>query len=275
MDNISTWFLSSGVKIALIFAGALFLHKFSMYFIKRAVSKSLTLDKDSTQRAHELREKTIVRIINSIVMLSVWIVAIIMAVSSLGVNIAPLIAGAGILGIAIGFGAQDLVKDLIAGLFIIVENQYRIDDVVQLDTVGGKVENISLRITSLRDMDGNIHHIPNGNIQTVTNKTMDFSKINMNIGVSYDSDIDQVEKVVNEVGAEIGKDQNWKADILEAPHFLRLAHFGDSSVEIKIVGKTKPTRQWAVAGELRKRLKKAFEENSIEIPYPQMVVRKK
>ncbi len=272
MDNVLNWLLGPVWQLIPIVIGAFLLRKLIIMVTKKIVKKSLALDHESAPGAHELREKTIISVVTSIITVAVLAVATVMILSALGVNTAPLIAGAGVFGIAIGFGAQDFVRDFIAGMFIIIENQYRVGDVVAMNGVGGKVESITMRMTTLRDLDGNVHHIANGNIDIVTNKTMDFSKINMNIGVGYSSDIDKVEVVINTIGSKLAKDKDFKDDILEAPYFLRIARFSDSSVEIKIMGKTLPTRQWAVAGELRKRLKVAFEKEGIEIPFPQIVV---
>ena len=272
MDEITDWFGNHALDIILILIGAYLVQFVVFKLTKFIVSRSLSFDHKTNARDHVLRQNTIVGIINSLLLFAIWFVVIILVLEAIGVDAKALLAGAGVVSIAIGFGAKDLVKDYIAGMFIVIENQYRVGDVVKLDSTGGRVEAITLRTTSLRDLDGNIHHIANGNVQVITNKTMDYSKINMNISVSYDSDIEKVEKVVNEVGVELYKDVEWAADIIDPPRFLRITSFGDSAVIIKIVGKTAPERQWAVAGELRKRIKKAFDKKGITIPFPQVVV---
>ena len=153
-----------------------------------------------------------------------------------------------------------------------MENQYRVGDVVKLNDVSGTVQKISMRTTVLRDMSGNVHHIPNGSITHATNKTMEFSKINLNIGVSYESDIDKVENVINKVGKDLSKDKDWHEFIIEDPQFLRVTKFAESAIIIKVVAKTQATMQWKVAGELRRRLKVAFEKNNIKIPFPQLTI---
>ncbi len=196
-----------------------------------------------------------------------------MVVAQLGVNIAPLIAGAGVIGLAIGFGAQSMVKDVIAGLFIVAENQYRVGDVVQFDheTIG-QVISLSLRVTVLRDLDGIEHHIPNGAITITSNYSKEFSGINLDLGVAYDTDLNKAIDVINKVGDDLSKDKAWKDLILEKPQFLRVDNFGDNSIDIKITGTVKPLKQWSVTGELRKRIKIAFDEANIEIPFPQRVI---
>jgi small conductance mechanosensitive channel len=191
-----------------------------------------------------------------------------MLLSELGINIAPILAGVGIVGIAIGFGAQSLVKDIIAGLFILIENQYRKGDVVKIADVSGLVEDISLRRTVLRDMDGVVHVVPNGEIRVASNLTKEWSRVNMNISVAYNTDLSHAIAVISRVGEELAKDPQWAPFILTPPKALRIDNLGDSGIEIKILGDTKPIKQWDVMGELRLRLKKAFDEEGIEIPWP-------
>jgi moderate conductance mechanosensitive channel len=195
-----------------------------------------------------------------------------MVLQEFGMMIGPLLAGAGIVGLAFGFGGQYLIRDIIAGLFIIIENQYRIGDVVNFGAVGGLVENISLRMTTLRDLDGTVHHVPHGEIKTVSNLSKTFARVNLDVGVGYASDLDHVISVVNHVGQSLAEDPNWKDLIIKAPQFLRVDNLADSSIVIKILGDTLPLKQWEVSGELRKRLKIAFDKEGIEIPFPQRVL---
>ena len=200
------------------------------------------------------------------------VVAGLMVLSEIGVAIGPLLAAAGVAGVAIGFGGQYLIRDLISGLFIILENQYRVGDVVCFGDTCGLVETLSLRATTMRDLDGTVHHVPHGEITKVANLSKKFARVNLNIGVSYVADLEQVEKLVNEVGEDLAQDPAWADKIIEPPRFVRVEDFADSAVIIKILGDTKPIEQWAVAGELRKRLKIAFDKAGIEIPFPQRVV---
>ena len=174
--------------------------------------------------------------------------------------------------IAVGFGAQYVIRDFFTGLFIILENQYRVGDVVKIGEITGTVESINLRMSVLRDIDGTVHHIPNGEIKIASNLSKEFARVNLKIGVAYDSDIEKVIKLVNQVGQELAKDPEWKNKILQAPEFIRIDNFADSAIIIKILGETKPLEQWEVLGELRKRLKIAFDKQGVEIPFPQVVV---
>ena len=190
----------------------------------------------------------------------------------LGVNIGPLLAGLGIAGIAVGFGAQSLVKDIISGVFILVDNQYRRGDVVEVAGKTGVVEDIGLRRTVLRDLDGIVHYVPNGEIVVSSNMTQEYSRVNLNVSVSYAEDLDHVMQVINEVGEELAADEDWKSVIITPPKSLRVDSFGESGIDIKILGDVQPIRQWEVMGELRRRLKRRFDEVGIEIPFPHRVM---
>ena len=241
--------------------------------VSRLIRRALRSGHFHSERDERLREDTLISITDSAVRVGIWILASMLILSEIGIDIAPLIAGAGVAGLAIGFGAQSLVKDLIAGMFVLLENQYRVGDVVEINQgVSGTVEQFTLRATALRDLDGMLHHIPNGVIEIATNKTIDFARVNLDIGVGYDTDIDKLEKVINDVGEKLAIDEEWGQHIKDAPQFRRIKEFGDSAIIVKIVGKTEPIKQWAVTGELRRRLKKAFDKHNIEIPFPQRVI---
>ncbi len=218
------------------------------------------------------RENTLIRIFTVSLGILVWLLAILMILQKVGIAIGPLLAAAGIAGLAFGFGGQYLIRDLIAGLFIILENQYRLGDVVCFDGTCGLVEDISMRMTTLRDLDGTVHHVPHGEIKKVSNLSKHFARVNLNIGISYTSNLEHVLSVVNAVGKELAEDSEWKEHVLKPPQFLRVDDFGDSAIIIKILGETKPIKQWDVTGELRKRLKIAFDKEGIEIPFPQRVI---
>ena len=194
------------------------------------------------------------------------------ALPELGVNIGPLLAGVGIAGIAVGFGAQSLVKDIISGMFILIDNQYGKGDVVEIAGKAGVVQDIGLRRTVLRDLDGIVHYVPNGEIVVSSNMTQEYSRVNLNVSVSYAEDLDYVMEVINEVGEELAADEDWKSVIISPPKSLRVDSFGESGIDIKILGDVQPIRQWEVMGELRRRLKRRFDEKGIEIPFPHRVM---
>ena len=272
VQNLTPWLLDHGVKIAAIIIAAYLIRRFAVIFIEKIVRKTVVSDHFLDKEAEKKREDTLIRIFTASLGMLVLLLVLLMVLQEAGIAVGPLLAAAGIAGLAFGFGGQYLIRDLISGLFIIMENQYRINDVVCFDGTCGLVEDISLRMTTLRDLDGVVHHVPHGDIKKVSNLTKHFSRVNLNIGVAYNSNLEQVISVVNKVGRELADDSAWKEFILKPPQFLRVDDFGDSAIIIKILGETKPIKQWDVAGELRKRLKIAFDKEGIEIPFPQRVV---
>ena len=272
IHNTTPWVFDHGIKIVAIVIVAYLIRKFAGIFIEKIIRKIIISDHFLTKEAEKKREDTLIRIFTVSLGILVWLLALLMILQEAGIAIGPLLAAAGIAGLAFGFGGQYLIRDLISGLFIIMENQYRIGDVVCFDGTCGLVEDISMRMTTLRDLDGIVHHVPHGEIKKVSNLSKQFARVNLNIGISYNSNLEQVIAVVNEVGKELAEDPTWKEYILKPPQFLRIDDFGDSSIVIKILGDTKPLKQWDVTGELRKRLKIAFDREDIEIPFPQRVV---
>lgn len=202
-------------------------------------------------------------------LLVVVIVTGIIMLTEAGINVAPLIAGFGLVGLAVGFGAQSLVKDMINGLFILIDNEYSKGDVVTIAGTTGIVEDLNLRRTVLRDIDGTVHHVPHSSIDVSSNWTKEYSRIHLNVGVAYESDLPHVIEVINRVGNEFAEDPEFAPKIRSAPQVLRVDNFGDSSIDIKILGETVPLEQWSLMGQFRIRLKKAFDDEGIVIPYPQ------
>jgi len=200
------------------------------------------------------------------------VIAGLMVLRAVGLDVGPAIAGLGIVGIAVGFGAQHLVRDYLNGALILVENQFSKGDVVRIAGVSGTVEDFSLRRTTLRDLDGVVHIVPNGEITVASNLTRVWSRINQDVTVAYGTDIEKATKVVNDVGKAMAGDATWKQRVLEAPQVDRVAALGEYGVTLKILGTVRAQDQWAAAGELRKRLLAAFHKNGIEIPRPQRVV---
>lgn len=195
-----------------------------------------------------------------------------MALGQLGLNIGPAIAGLGVVGIAVGFGAQALVRDYLTGALILVENQFGKGDVVRIAGVAGTVEDFSLRRTTLRDLDGVVHTVPNGEIKVSSNLTRVWSRVNQDVTIAYGTDIDKAIEVVDRVGREMTDDPIWKRRILEAPRVERVEALAEYGITLKILGSVRAAEQWSTAGELRKRLLAAFRDNGIELPRPQRVV---
>jgi small conductance mechanosensitive channel len=200
------------------------------------------------------------------------VILILIVLSQVGINIGPLLAGAGIAGLAVGFGAQELVRDVISGFFIILEDQIRVGDVVIVNGVGGLVEKIEVRTITLRDLSGVVHIFQNGKINTLSNMTKEWSARVFDIGVAYKENTEKVTAVVKEVADELQNDPNFQPKILEPIEIFGLDQFGASEVVIKARFKTKPGDQWAVGREFNKRLKQAFDREGIEIPFPHRTI---
>jgi small-conductance mechanosensitive channel len=267
--TVVAWLIEHGIPILIIVVvGAVLwfaLNKFLPPIVRRVVAR--TKDKESKE-GMEKRANTLLVIFKGIGRVFIVIIGIMMILPELGVDVVPVVAGFGIAGVAIGFGAQYLIRDLIAGIFIILENQYRVGDVVRVADIGGLVEDVTLRKTVLRDLDGIVHHVPNGEIRAASNFTRHFARVNLDVSVGYGTDLDHAISVVNRVGKELAEDAKWRKVIKSPPQVLRVNKLGDSGIDIKILGDVKPMEQWAVMGELRLRIKKAFDAEGIEIPWP-------
>jgi len=264
------WFVGHGVRILLIAVLSAALYFALRKAIPHAMSLTIGRGKWSSKarEEQEKRIKTLARVFVFTSGMLILAISLFMILSELGINIGPLIAGFGIVGVAVGFGAQSLIRDLIGGLFIIIEDQYNVGDVVKIGSTSGLVEEINLRRTVLRDLDGIVHFIPNGESGVVSNFTKEWSRVNLNISVSYSTDLDHAISVINHVCKEMAEEPEWKEIFIKTPQVLRVDSLGDSGIEIKILGDTKPIMQWAAMGEIRKRLKKAFDKEGIEIPWP-------
>lgn len=220
----------------------------------------------------ERRMNTVGRLLVRVAGAIVAVIAVLMVLNEFGVDIGPAVAGLGVVGIAVGLGAQTLVKDWLAGIFIVLENQYSQGDVVRIAGVDGVVEDFSLRRTTLRDLDGTVHSVPNGQISVASNLTRLWARVNLDVGVAYDTDIDRATAIINAVGEQLQQDPDWSTRLLEAPSVVRVNALADSAVTLKVLGQVRAAEQWAVAGELRKRILAAFAKEGIEIPFPHRVV---
>lgn len=272
-ERVTDWLLTHGLRIAGILVAAvvidLILHRVIPRAVRPAVARQM---KDKPEEEIEQRVHTLVGVLQGTgrVVIIVW--ALFTILPEAGVNVTPILASVGIAGIALGFGAQSLVKDTINGLFILLENQFSKGDVVTLAGVTGLVEEVGLRRTVLRDLDGIVHYVPNGEIAVASNFTKEWSRVNMNVSVAYAEDMEHVFEVINRVGREMAADSTFGPMIIKAPEALRVDAFEDSGIAIKILGDTEPIHQWEVMGELRKRLKTAFDEEGIEFPFPHRVM---
>jgi small conductance mechanosensitive channel len=267
-DPVVSWLLGHGTRILIILAVGTALWFILKKFVPPMVHNAIKRAKGESKEGIKKRTDTLVGVLMGTGKVLIVLVIVFMILSEFNVNIAPILAGLGIAGIAVGFGAQYLIRDLIAGMFVILENQYRVGDVAKVADIAGLVEEVNLRKTVLRDLDGIVHHVPNGEIRVASNYSRHFSRVNLNIPVAYGEDLDHVIAVINRVGKELAEDEYFSTLIRTAPQVLRVDNFGDSAIEIKVLGDTRPMKQWEVTGELRKRIKKAFDEEGIEIPWP-------
>jgi small-conductance mechanosensitive channel len=229
-------------------------------------------DDDTPPHELERRVNTIARLAVRIGLVIIVTIAALMALDEFGVEIGPAIAGLGVVGIAVGFGAQTLIRDWLAGIFIVLENQYSEGDVVRIAGVEGVVEAFSLRRTTLRDLDGTVHTVPNGQITVASNLTRLWARVNLDVSVAYDTDIDRATEIINDVGRELLADADWAPRLLEAPGVVRVSAVSDSSVALKVLGQVRAAEQWAVAGELRKRILAAFSREGLAVPFPHQVI---
>lgn len=214
------------------------------------------------------RVETIMKLVRQAVSVAFWGIVSLILLGEIGVDIGPILASAGIIGLAVGFGAQNLVKDVISGLFLLLENQVRVGDVAVINGTGGLVEQVNFRTIVLRDLAGVVHVFPNGSINSLSNMTHDWSAYMFEIGVAYKEDTDEVVRIMEEVGAEMRADDYYGRMILEDLEIFGVDKFADSAVVIKARMKTKPVKQWEVGRQFLRRIKKAFDERGIEIPFP-------
>ena len=265
IETLKIWALTTGIKIVFVAVFTLIMIKVIKVISNRL--SSVLLKKKADEEA-EKRAKTLTSVIQNFLIILVLIVSAITIIGHLGIHIAPLLATAGIAGIAIGFAGQSLIKDIINGFFLLLWDQIRVDDYIQIADKRGLVEMINLKMTVLRDFNGNVHYIPNGTIDIVTNMTKDFSRYLFEIGVAYREDVDEVIEVIKEIDRGLREDADFMEDILEPIEIFGLDKFADSALIIKARTTTKPSKQWRVAREFNRRLKKKFDEMGIEIPFP-------
>jgi small-conductance mechanosensitive channel len=220
----------------------------------------------------EQRTETLGKVLYALSRFGVVVIVFILVLGELGINLAPLVAGAGVVGVAIGFGAQKVVGDFLAGLFMISEDQFGVGDVVDLGEANGTVERLTLRTTVLRDIYGTVWHVPNGFIERVGNKSQHWSKALLDVGVAYGTDTDQASEVLLETARDMAHDPQWQDSFLDDPEVLGVETLAADAVTIRISVRTRPARQFDVQRELNRRFKKALDESGIEIPFPQRTV---
>ena len=243
----------------------------AMDALREVAVKRARLLVDQQERSSQ-RTRTLGAVLRSICTIVIYGMAVMMALGEFDVNLGPLIAGAGIVGVAIGFGAQSLVKDFLSGVFMLLEDQYGVGDAVDVGDTGGVVEEVQLRTTQIRDLSGTLWYIPNGEIRRVANMSQDWGRAVLDIEVSYDTDIQKATTVIKEVADAMWQEQLPHATIIEEPSIAGVQAFGESAIAIRLMAKTEAGEQFATTRELRGRIKEAFDQAGIEIPFPQRTV---
>ncbi len=270
MELWTNWLYQTGWKVFTILGiclGAFFIiRRLAPIAIRRAVKRQM---KGKRKAEREKRVQTLVRVVSTVSGIGLGTLATLLILGQVGVNIWAGVAALGIMGVAVGFGTQHLIRDVINGFFIYLENQYNVGDVIRVGSIAGVVEELSLRRTILRDLDGARHVVPNGDIRTVSNLTQEWSRAHLNINVAYKEDLDRVMALMKKTWEEMTEDPDWGPFMIsKTPWLLRVDEFGDSGITIKMVGETEPIKQWDVMGEYRRRVKRVFDKEGIEIPWP-------
>jgi small conductance mechanosensitive channel len=287
LTDLGDWLLGPPLKIVLILIVAAVLNRVARRAVKRSLTRLHTgavrermgavrrrtpaalLETGETSLRAEQRIDALSSVLRSVVTFVIWLVAVLMCLGEVGIDLAPLLAGAGVLGVAIGFGSQSLVRDFLSGMFILIEDQFGVGDIVDLGEASGTVEAVSLRTTRLRAVDGTVWHMPNGEIRRVGNMSQHWSRALLDVEVAYDTDLEHARRVIKRVADEL-----WREDssVLDEPEMWGVEQLGASGIALRLVVKTTPSAQWKVSRELRERIKLAFDEEGIEIPFPQQMV---
>jgi len=269
VQETGSWFATHGWRIIAILGVCSLVRRFGVAFISRFINHNIEASgRFENERDRKLRANTLVGLVDSVLKITTYAIATLLILSELNVLrlVAPLLAGAGVLTLLVGFGIQTFVKDFISGIFIVAENQYRVGDVVSLSSsVGGSVEGtvvrISLRTTVIRDNDGAIHFIPNGNIVRAANQTLDYAKVNIELTLPISADFDAAEQAIGALGLTMGKEELWEHTIVQAPYYHGVQTFDNDHVTVEVRAKTIPAEQWRVSSELQKRLAKLISDN--------------
>jgi moderate conductance mechanosensitive channel len=287
LSDVADWLLGPPLRIVAILVIAFIANRVGRRAVKRSLTKlhsgavrermgamrkrtpAALLETGETSVRAEQRIDALSSVLRSVLSFVIWLTALLMCLGEVGINLGPLLAGAGVLGVASGFGSQSLVRDFLSGTFILVEDQFGVGDIVDVGEATGTVEAVSLRTTRLRAIDGTVWHVPNGEIRRVGNMSQHWSRALLDIEVAYDTSVDHARSVIKRVA-----DAVWQEDdgVLEEPELWGVEQLGAHGVMLRLVVKTTPSQQWRVSRELRERIKAAFDEEGIEIPFPQQTV---
>jgi moderate conductance mechanosensitive channel len=298
--RFADWFVAKPLKILLIFLVALIVNRILRGAIRRMIDRVVAEREEEAEAAEDVgrgrlagwrafaaekaqtlaaqrerrrqRAQALGMVLTNISAIAVYALALIIAIAEFGVSLGPLVAGAGIVGVALGFGAQSLVRDFLSGMFMLVEDQYGVGDVIDVGDAAGLVEEVTLRTTRLRDLEGTVWYIPNGEIRRVANKSQQWGRAVLDVGVAYDTDLDHAMAVMKRVADEVWQEQGEGTIIIEEPEVVGVIELGDSEIVLRVMMKTEPVHQFKTTRELRRRMKEAFDLEGISIPFPQRTV---
>lgn len=278
----------TGLRILLIVVLAYILNRLSRRLVRRLIK---SMEGEGVERLSKLRSRapladtrpvnlaratmrteTIGGVLRSVATFTIWVLAVLMILGEVGISLGPLIAGAGIVGVALGFGAQQLVQDFLSGIFMLLEDQYGLGDYIDVGEAEGTVEGISLRVTRLRDVYGVVWHVPNGEIRRVGNHSQQWARALLDIGIAYGSDVDRASEIMKREADRLAAEDRWRHLFLDKSELWGVQELGESQVTIRLVIRVAPLRQWEVMRELRRRIKYAFDDAGVEIPFPQRTV---
>ncbi len=290
LANLSNWFIDKPLQVLVVLVVALILSRLARRWVRRLVTRVIAPETDPGQRLGKLgieipesltvepdprresRAASASVVLTSTIIAAIWVIALLTVLGIIGIQLGPLLAGAGVAGVALGFGAQSLVKDCIAGLFMLIEDQYGIGDVVDLGEAVGVVEEVSLRTTVLRGVDGTVWHVPNGVVQRVGNRSQLWSVAVIDVDVAYDTEIERARRLLQQAADEVCDRDDHAADIVEPPQVLGVEALGADGVTLRLTVKVKPGTQWILQRALREHVKSVFDSAAIEIPFPQRTV---
>jgi moderate conductance mechanosensitive channel len=265
--NVFNWqqLANDLVEVAIIVAVSFLVYRAIKLLVKRLVAIKIDEEDPLIRRMREQRAQTLGSLFTNVSLIVVGTITV-LTVLSVFINIAPLLASVSVVGLAISFGAQSLVKDIISGTFILIEGQFGIGDVIRIGTTGGLVEKMTLRTTVLRDLNGAVHIIPNGEIKQVSNLTKTWSRSVIDVSVAYAEDVDKIISMLQGVADAFQRDPKWQPLLLESPEVLGVESFTDTGVTVRMIAKTLPLKQWDVSRELRRRIKQRLDDQSIQMP---------
>ena len=269
LDRLIGWAMSSGIRVFIVGLGMLLL----LSLLKQIIARLRRVYEGTLPGPAQLkRADTLTHVVRDVARVGILVVGTMMILSEIGIDLKPLLAAAGLGGLAVGFGAQSLVKDMISGFFILLENSVQVGDVVEVAGVSGVVKEVKLRAITLRDLSGNVHVVPNGIVDKVKNMTKGYSYYLFDVGVAYRENVDEVMAVLKEIAEELREDSAFNTDILEPLDMLGVDQFAESAVIIKCRIKTNPMQQWRVGREMNRRIKNTFDAKGIEIPFPHRTI---